>query len=155
MTLIMDLDGITVKLKIWNYRPSSEVDWTADWCKTDFSFTAEPWLNYHMEEDEVFLSCELEELYDALGLLLSGEMTERTEMDMMEPDFSFVLHPRREQREDPRPLRDRGEYETEDICVDWKVSFWHDGLTKNYLSVRLNREDIEQLRNYLAIVIGR
>lgn len=154
MTLHMNLDGISVRLKIWNYRPSPDGDWTADWCKTDVLFSSEPWLNYRLEEDEVFLSCELEELYEGLGRLLSGELHERKEVEMMEPDFAFILYPRRDLRDDPRVTHVRSGYEILDISVDWTVAFWHDGLTNNYLTVELKRKDIGNLRTYLGLVMG-
>lgn len=41
-----------------------------------------------------------------------------------------------------------------DIDMEWKISFWHDGLTANYLSVTLDRTDIESLLLYLRLVMG-
>ena len=38
--------------------------------------------------------------------------------------------------------------------MEWKISFWHDGLTANYLSVTLDRTDIESLLLYLRLVMG-
>lgn len=155
MTLLLKLNGIDVRLKIWNYSPKSDNDWTADWCKTNISFTAEPWLNYKLEEDEVFLSFELEELHEKLGLLLEGKMTEREELEMMEPDFTFIFYPRKDLREDPRVTHVRSGYEIIDISVDWTVTFWHKGLTNNYLSAELNRDEIGYLRSYLEFVMGK
>jgi len=40
-----------------------------------------------------------------------------------------------------------------DIDAEWRVTFWHDGLTANYLSVTLGRKDIEYLLLYLQLVI--
>lgn len=156
MTLKLDLDGIQVQLRITGYRPSSEGDWTGEWCKTDFSFRSAPWLDYHQEGDEVFLCREVEELFDQLSLLLTDQLTEETELTLMEPDFTFQLHPKRDLRQDPcvtyiAPTADP----IVDISADWTVSFWHEGLTGNYLSVALGREEISYLRNYLGLVLGR
>lgn len=156
MTLKLDLDGIQVQLRITDYHPSSEGDWTGEWCRTDFSFRSDPWLDYHQEGDEVFLCREVEELFDQLSLLLTDQLTEETELAFMEPDFTFRLHPKRDLRQDPRityipPTMDP----ITDISMDWSVSFWHDGLTGNYLSAALDREAISHLRNYLGLVLGR
>ncbi len=155
MTLLLKLNGIDIRLKIWNYTPKSDSDWTADWCKTDISFTAGPWLDYRLEEDEVFLSCELEELHEKLGLLLDGKLTEREELEMMEPDFTFIFYPRQDLREAPHVTHVRSGHDIIDISVDCSVTFWHNGLTNNYLSVELNRDEIGYLRSYLELVMGK
>lgn len=156
MTLKLDLDGIQVQLCIIGYRPSSEEDWTGEWCKTDFSFRSAPWLDYHQEGDEVFLCREVEELCDQLGRLLTDQLTEEMELTFIEPDFTFRLSPKQDLRQNPRvtyiaPTANP----TVDISADWTVSFWHDGLTANYLSVALGREEISHLHNYLGLVLGR
>lgn len=156
MTLHLDLDGIQTQLRITGYHPSSQEDRTGEWCKTDFSFRSDPWLDYHREGDEVFLCQEVEELFEQLGRLLTDQLSEETELTLMEPDFTFRLHPKRDLRQDPRityiaPTADP----IVDISADWVVSFWHDGLTANYLSVALGREEIRHLRNYLGLVLGR
>lgn len=38
--------------------------------------------------------------------------------------------------------------------MEWKISFWHEGLTDNYLSVTLDRTDIECFLLYLRLVMG-
>ena len=38
--------------------------------------------------------------------------------------------------------------------MEWKISFWHEGLTDNYLSVTLDRPHIECLLLYLRLVMG-
>ena len=57
-------------------------------------------------------------------------------------------------RLNPRVLYVRPGCEIVDIDMEWKISFWHDGLTANYLSVTLNRTDIESLLLYLRLVMG-
>lgn len=154
MWLRLDLDGIVLKLQIRNYVKVAADDWNSTWCKTDFSFVSEPWLNYHKEEDEVFLAREIDELKEALQALLENQLTEATEFCCIEPDFNFILTPQRDLRLDPKTLYVKPGCEIVDIDVEWKVSFWHDGLTANYLSVSLDREDIENLLSYLRLVTG-
>ena len=38
--------------------------------------------------------------------------------------------------------------------MEWKISFWYDGLTDNYLSVALDRTDMECFLLYLRLVMG-
>lgn len=155
MTLNLDLDGILVRLRIDGYHPSGEEDWTGEWCVADFSFRSAPWLDYSRERDEVFLCREVEELFSALNALLTDEQTEERVMALMEPDFTFKLHPKRDLRGDPKVTYVPKGHEIEDISMEWLVSFWQDGLTANYLSVTLDRKEVGYLRNYLGLVSGR
>ena len=154
MWLMLDLDGIVLRLQIRNYVKVAADDWDSTWCKTDFSFVSEPWLNYHKEDDEVFLAREIDDLKEALQALVNNQLTEVTEFSCIEPDFNFILNPQRDLRLDPKVLYVRPGCEIADIDAEWKISFWHDGLTANYLSVSLGREDIESLLSYLRLITG-
>lgn len=46
MWLKLDLSGINLSMQIRNYRKVPEDDWDSTWCKTDFAFVSEEWLNY-------------------------------------------------------------------------------------------------------------
>jgi len=154
MWLKMELDGITVQMQIKNYIKVSDDDWDSTWCRTDFSFFSKPWLNYHKDNDEVFLAREIDELKSALEALLEDRLTEQTEFSCIEPDFCFTLNPKKDLRLDPRHTYIPQGYEIVDIDMEWRVSFWHDGLTADYLSVTLDRENIEYLLNYLKWITG-
>lgn len=154
MWLMLDLDGIVLRLQIRDYVKVAADDWDSTWCKTDFSFVSEPWLNYHKEDDEVFLAREIDELKEALQALMNNQLTEVTEFVCIEPDFSFVLNPQQDVRLNPRVLYVRSGFEMVDIDVEWKIAFWHDGLTANYLSVFLDRDNIESLLSYLRLIMG-
>lgn len=154
MRLRMDLDGIILQLKIKEYRPADGNDWDDKWCKVDFSFSSGDWLNYHKENDEVLLSCEVEEIAGLLRELLDNKLTEPREKSCIEPDFHFVLHPIYNLRDDPQYVYVRKGYELVDISLKWVVSFWNGGLTDNYLSVTLNRNDIEILLTYFRYILG-
>lgn len=155
MWLKLDLDGIIVQMQIHGYKPSTREDWDSQWCKVDFSFTSTDWLNYHKERDEVFLSCEVEELANNIAKLLRDELTKMTEISCIEPDFNFYLYPKRDLREDPRYTYIREGCEIADIYMEWTVSFWHDGLTGNYLTLTLCESDMKLLMNYLYLVTGK
>jgi len=155
MWLKMDLSGILMKMRIYGYEPCAADDWGSKWCKTDFSFSSAAWLNYHVEEAEVFLSCELQQLAQKLEQLLDDRLAEVTEFSCMEPDFNFTLMPKRDRREDPNVIYVASGQEIADIRVAWMISFWHEGLTQNFLSVSLDRGEIEDLKNYLLLVSGQ
>lgn len=155
MWLELDISGIEVKLRINGYRPSTKENWDSNWCRCDFLFASGDCLNYHKEEDEVLLSCEVEELEESLTKLLNNELLEVKEILCIEPDFNFILHPQKDLRTDPRYTYVQEGYEIQDIYMDWKIFFWNEGLTDNHLTVVFGREDIVKLRDYLASVIHK
>ena len=155
MRLKLDLNGIVVQVKINEYVPSNRKIWDDQWCYVDYSFTSGSWLNYVKKSDSVWLSCEVEELAKSLHKLLNDEIPERKIVDFIEPDFEFILQPKRDLRQDPQYSYVAEGHEWADIYADWTVKFWNDGLTDNFLSVTLGREDIEVLALYLDLVIGK
>ena len=155
MKLRLELSGIIVQLQIRDYDPGLKDDRFNAWCKVDFSFSSEPWLNYEQNDAEVFVSYEVSDLYFILKRLLCGELTEIEELDMREPDFNFTLHPKFDIRNNPRVAYVAPGHEIIDIFMDWRVCFWHNGLTPNYLSVSLERKEIQYLCNYFGLVIGQ
>ena len=155
MRLKLDLNGIVVQLKVNGYVPSNRKIWDDQWCYVDYSFTSGSWLNYVKKSDSVWLSCEIEELNKMLHKLLNDELSERKIVDFIEPDFEFTLQPKRNLRQDSRYSYVAEGHEWVDIYTDWTVKFWNEGLTDNYLSVTLGREDIELLALYLDLVIGK
>ena len=74
--LVTDYLGLTVV-----YETIAEDDpkdnWDDLWCKCDFSFRSDNWLNYKSVSNEVLLSCEIDELERSLTQLLDGEITEK------------------------------------------------------------------------------
>ena len=155
MHFYKDISGIDVYLNIKGYSPSTKDDWDCNWCKCDFMFKSGEWLNYHKEDDEVFLSSEVENLKEYLTKLLNGELSEVYEFECMEPDFIFTLYPETDKRNDPKYVYIQPGFEIEDIHMEWKVYFWSDGLTDNFLTVTLNRSDIIELRDYLSSIISK
>ena len=156
MWLKMDLDGIILSLQIRDYVKTSHDDWDSRWCKVDFSLVSKPetWLNYRITNDETLLASEIDDLSRALERLLKDRLTSPIEFNCIEPDFHFMLNPKKDLRDDPKYTYVRPGYEIVDIDMEWKTSFWDGGLTENYLSVRLYREEIEQLLLYLQLISG-
>lgn len=155
MKLRMDLDGICLQLSIDGYTHTTQQSWDENWCKCSFSFTSGDWLNYHKERDEVLLSSEVDRLADRFEKLLNGELEMPVELSMIEPDFVFRLVPVQDVRNNPDVVYVREGCELVDIQVEWQINFWDDGcFTANYLTVMLDRADIEAMLAYLRLVIG-
>ena len=147
----INLCGIEVHFRICDYEPSTEDDWYSQWCNVDFSFRFANYLNYHGESAEVLLSAEVESLETALTQLLRDQVTEISTLSFVEPDFKFILHPKRDKRKDGVICRPGTEIA--DIYLEWKIYFWDDGLTDNHLTVVLDRDDIRAFRDYLSDII--
>jgi hypothetical protein len=151
----LNLNGIIMNMRIKGYEPSEKDKWDYQWCDVDFSFIGESWLNYQRDNDEVLLSCEVEELAQAIDDLITDKLSEVKTIECIEPDFNFILHPKRDLRNDSKYTYVRKGYEMVDIYMDMKISFWHEGLTDNFLSVTFDRNDLQYLRNYLYLVVGK
>lgn len=155
MWLELDSSGIEIKLRIKEYIPSTKDDWDSQWCRCDFLFSSKDWLNYHKEDNELLLCCEVEELEDSLSKLLDNKLTEVKKLSCIEPDFIFVLHPQHDRRTDPQYTYIQPGYEVEDIYVEWKIFFWNGGLTDNHLVITLCRDEIKKMRDYLSQIIKK
>ena len=123
--LRLDVHGLTVELNIKGYKKTNRDMCDSDWCKCDFSFRFADIIDYHKLDDEVFLSDEVVDIEEKLTMLLNDELHEITEITCIEPDFIFVLHPKRDLREDPKYTYVREGYEIEDIFAEWKIYFWN------------------------------
>lgn len=151
----LDLCGIEMNIRIKGYTPSDKDKWDYQWCDVDFSFIGGTWLKYQRDDDEVLLSCEVEELAEALDNLLKDKVPEIQTIECIEPDFNFILHPKRDLRDDPKYTYIQKGFEIADIYMEMKIFFWHEGLTDNHLSIAFDRLDIQYLRNYLFLVVGK
>lgn len=151
----IDVAGIIIDFLVKGYRKSTRENWDDLWCKCDFSFRSNNWLNYQSVDNEVLLSCEVEELENNLTQLLDGKITEKTVIEPIEPDFKFILYPEEDLRNNLNYTYVQPGYEIVDIYLEWKVYFWHEGLTDNHLTVTLDRTEITALRDYLRSVIKK
>ena len=151
----IDVAGIIIDFLVKGYRKSTRENWDDLWCKCDFSFRSNNWLNYQSVDNEVLLSCEDEELENNLTQLLDGKITEKTVIEPIEPDFKFILYPEEDLRNNPNYTYVQPGYVIVDFYLEWKVYFWHEGLTDNHLTVTLDRTEITALRDYLRSVIKK
>lgn len=155
MSIQIKADGIIIDFLVKGYRKSTRENWDDQWCRCDFSFRSNSWLNYQSVDNEVLLSCEIEELENSLSLLLENKITEKTTIEPIEPDFKFILFPQEDLRNNPNYTYVQPGCEIQDIYLEWRVYFWCEGLTNNYLTVTLGREEITALRDYLRSVIRK
>lgn len=151
MWISLDLDGIELQLRITDYRKSTN-QWDEKWCKVDLSLRSDEWLNYQIKGQEILLACEVEELRHALHELLTDQIEQECAVAFIEPDLAFNLSPKQDVRSNPRVLYVKPGHEITDIGMDLEVSFWHDGLTANRLTIAFDRLDIERLLCYLRLI---
>lgn len=152
MSLRMDVYGFDVYLNIKGYEKPVE-DRLGRWCKCDCSFAFKDWFHYHFQDEEVLLSSDVLLLHQTFSDLLADEISEPTELRFVEPDFVFELFPKHDLRKDPNIWVAPGKH-IQDIYVEWHVYLWNEGLTKNFFTLTLYREEITQLRDYFASVVG-
>ena len=151
MSFEINTRGIDVKLNIRNYQMNNRDDFS-DWCKCDFSLVSGDWLKYHLVDDELLLSSEVDKLEENLTLLIENKLTDITFMPCIELDFCFILYPKRDLRDDPKYTYVQPGYEIEDIFLEWRIYFWNEGLTDNFLNLTLKRDEIIKFRDYLRKV---
>ena len=124
-----------------------------DWCNVSMNYQSGEWLDYVVDRQQLLLSDEVDDLQSALSRFLNDEFMNAAVLGFAEPDIEFILYPKRDVRDDPNLLYISPEADPiQDIIMDLRVSFWNGGLTANYLSLCMDREDIEMLHKYLMLV---
>ena len=71
---------------------------------------------------------------------------------MMEPDFVFMLYPMKDLRTDSKYTYVAPGHEFQDIYVEWRVYFWDGGITENFLTITMYRNDIIAFRDFLESI---
>lgn len=148
----LDVSGVKIELEISGYKLTNKKNQFLKWCICGFRFSSENWLNYHKENDEILLCCELDELIDALTDLIDNEIQEVKEISFIEPDFVFELYPKVESKDKSQHFFIKPGFEIRDIYLEWKVYILNKGFTANYLTITLWRDNIINLRDYLVSV---
>ena len=149
--LKLNLDGIKLYFKVKGYKKSNDNNWEDEWCTVELNVQSENWLSYS-QSGELLLACEVEEILSWLKDLIEDKITESKEVEFIEPDFKIVLNPKKDLRNDPRYTYVKSGYEIVDVDAEFRVSFWNGGLTANYLSLRMDREDITAFITYLSVI---
>lgn len=155
MWLKLELEGVKIELQIKVYQPSNRESWDYQWCDVDFSFIFPGCIDYARTDDEVMLSCEVEELERKINDLINGKLTERETVELIEPDFIFVFIP-------SYNMVEAGEYTYADpgcemsaAVMEWKINLWNDGLTDNCFSITFDIDDLRVFRDYLSLVMRK
>jgi len=151
MRLKLDLDGVKTIFEIRKYHKSTEENWDEEWCKVTFSFICDNWLEYGRLDEELLLCGEIEELRDYTRRLLLDEIEDTAILTFLEPDFEFTFCPK---RIDNQLSLFEEHPQVKNAYAEWKIAFWNDGLTDNYMCLHLSEDDLECLKNYLNLVTG-
>ncbi len=154
MWLKLNLDGIKLYFKISGYKKTNPEKWDDEWCGVELTIQSENWLNYS-QSGGLLLACEVEEILSLLEDLIDDRISEQKEVEFIEPDFKFILNPKKDLRENSRYTYVKPGCEIIDIDVEFRVSFWNGGLTANYLSLCMDRSDILVFITYLKTVTNQ
>ncbi len=144
--LYFDHFDIDLELEIRDYKTTDDSNCWKEWCSLDYSITSGDRLNLTTKDDEVLLSLEVDAIAWRLEGLLSGELTEITELRFAEPDFRMVFHPREDLRKNPRYCYIAPGHEFEDVYLEW--------FAFETIRMVLNREKCEKLLGYLKEIIA-
>lgn len=125
-------------MDIKDYEPDNRQNWYTQWCPVSFAVTSD-FMNYHKDNDEILLSCEVDSLVEQIDNLLHKRKTEN--VSCIEPDLEFFFYP-------PGPNNDcAGGY------MEVRIAFWsNDGLTADSLHICLDEKEAKIIRDYLLTV---
>lgn len=156
MWLRLNLEGVDFHFRISKYRKSTRENWYDEWCEIDLTLQSHEWLNYQIVSDETMLATEVEDVRDKINDLLHDKLDKPEKIECIEPDFTFLLHPKEDIRNNPDIIYVKPGCEIFDIDMDFQVSFWdRDGcLSSNRLLLSFGREDLEKLLCYFNYVTG-
>ena len=140
MWLRLDLDGVEMYLRIQGFRESASPDDDA-WCRVSLHLQSS-WLNYDLDE-HILCSEEVKWLSKTIEDAFDKRLPKNEELEFIEPNIRFVFSCLDEKG---KPFRWP--------MADLRVSFWNEGLTNNYLSLRFDVADLDALWQYLRLVTG-
>lgn len=154
MWLRLDLEGLDFQFRITGYHPSTQANWDWEWCHVDLSMIAPHWLDYHIDNGEIMLCCEVESLKSEIEELLANKIMEAECLSFMEPDLSFSALPSKDLRDNPDYVYIEPGYEFTDACMELEVNTWSHGLTSNRIITCFDREELEVFLCYLKLICG-
>ena len=141
MWLRLDLDGVEMYLRIQGVRESTSL-YDDAWCRVSLHLQS-PWLNYHLNEQELLCSEEVKRLSKTIEDAFSKRLTKNEELEFIEPNIRFIFSCLDAEGELTRPP-----------MADLQVFFWNGYPTDNYLSLRFDKADLDALWQYLRLVTG-
>ena len=156
MWLKLDLDQMIMEIQLNGYRATSREDWDSAWCRLDCSFRFDGYIDYSQRNAELIMCAEVDCLKKQLDEFIDGQMCADSSMEFIEPDFEVFFHPGNTESDTEQNVQfDRLGNDLSIPYMDWKVNLWNSLYpTNNCFSVRLYKDDVLVLRDYLRIVIG-
>ena len=145
MGLTLKLEYVDFKLEIRGYKITNALNCWEEWCRVDYEITSGDWLNLMKKDEEVLLSLEVDAIIRRLEELLSGELSEISELHFAEPDFRMIFHPREDLRKDPKYQWIAPGHEFRDVYMEWLVN--------ETVRMVLERGDCVKLLEYLKGII--
>lgn len=136
--LFLDIDGLTLRLKINQFRENlpgeSEYD---NWCKMDFSVLRNGVHVYHNYKDLPWLTCdEIKSIRDTIAGIMDGTITQNTRLGFIESDIELEFL-----------FRD-GKFS----YVEMSLHYWAEAeLTANRLVLCMYMHELEELLCYLQV----
>ena len=154
MWLRLDLEGIDFHFRITHYHPSTRGNWDCEWCNVDLSLIAPHWLDYHIDNQEIMLCCEVESLKNKIEALLEDRLTQVEQISFIEPDLSFVLRPREDLRKNPEVSYVAPWHEWTEVDADLEVHVWNHALTENRIVTGFSVDELKVVLCYLRLICG-
>ena len=145
MGLTLELEYVDLELEIRGYKTTNALNCWEEWCRVDYEITSGDWLNLMKKDEEVLLSFEVDAIIRRLEELLSGELSEISELHFAEPDFRMIFHPREDLRKDPKYQWIAPGHEFRDVYMEWLVN--------ETVRMVLERGDCVKLLEYLKGIV--
>lgn len=147
MWLRLNLSGMEFQFRINGYHPWKKGSDDDEWCRVECSPS--------IGAGAALFASEIEDLAKSLDDLLHDKITEVETIEFLAPDFYFILNPKRDLRENSQYIYIKEGHEIVDIYMDMRIVLWNDGRpTDNFLSLRFDRKNIENMEYYLQYIMG-
>lgn len=153
MFLNLNLEEIKFSLRISEYRKSVPEIWDEQWCKVDLKLQSDDWLNYEISSN-ILLACEIEDLENNLNNLINNNIQASVELEFIEPNLSVILNPEKSLNGNSGFNYVKSDSEVLDMNAEFRIHICKDGITSNYISLLLDKTDINNLYYYLSLIMG-
>lgn len=154
MRLKLDLDGILVSFKIFNNIPYDGECWNEHWCSVDLSISNMNGLNYHFENQTILMLGEIKTLVEHIESFLDKKYKNDFRFEFEEHFFYFLFHVVRDKLTQPNYLMAIDSNRFEEEYMEWRIIFWNGYPTDNFISIKLERENLQIFSKYLKFVLG-
>lgn len=138
-----NLDDTVLNIEILGYRRSSVSGWMDEWCDVYISIKSR-YINYETA-GKLMLCNEVEGLFEKLCRLKNGQLPKREHIFLAEPVLEFRLRPAVETEDGGADI---------DMYMIFNVADDHDVVTANSIQLLFDRDNIEEFRQYLKLIIA-